>query len=325
MKKYFLLLAVMFTVIGVRGQAPKYIFLLIGDGMGLPQVALTKAASEHNLNMSNMPVVGLATTFSANSEITDSAAGGTALSTGNKTNNGFIGMTPDSIPVKTVAELARDKGMRVGIVSSVSIDHATPSAFYAHMPDRNNYEEIGNQLLVSGFDYFAGGSPRWNKRKTLTTAAEYENAAARYGYTFSDTRKELAEACGKVIATINMLGEGGYTKGESALPYAITRPSLDPENRTSLAEFVRRGIELLDNPEGFFLMAEGGNIDWAAHANDAPSLIHEILDFDAAVGVALDFYAAHPDETLIIVTADTRPEVSPLVATTVDMTVTSVR
>jgi alkaline phosphatase len=214
-------------------------------------------------------------------------------------------MTPDrSAPLATIAECAHDRGMKVGIVSSVSIDHATPAAFYAHVPRRDMYEEVGNALLASGFDYFAGGSPRWNKRRTLTSAAEFELAAALRGYTFTDTRSELAAARGKVVATLNMLGEGGYTAGSSAMPYAIDRHTLDPENRLSLADFLRRGVELLDGPDGFLIMAEGGNIDWAAHSNDAPTLVREIQDFDAALTVALEFQAAHPDETLIVVTAD---------------------
>lgn len=305
MRNFFPILAALFITTGTWAQAPKYIIMLIGDGMGLPQIALAEAAAGRKLNITGMPVVGLATTCAADSEITDSAAAGTALSTGEKTSMGTISMNPGRTePIKTIAERARDKGMRVGIVSSVSIDHATPAAFYAHVPDRDMYEQIGNQLLTSGFDYFAGGSPRWNKRETFATAAEYEKEAARHGYTFADTRAELAEAKGRVIATINILGEGGYTKGESALPFAIDRPSLDPENQTSLADFVRRGFELLDNPDGFFMMAEGGNIDWAAHANDAPALVREVLDFDDAVAAALEFYAAHPDETLVVVTND---------------------
>lgn len=304
MKKFVFLFAALFVAAGAWAQAPKYVFYFIGDGMGLPQVALAKSASGQELDMLNMPVLGSATTFCADSAITDSAAAGTALASGTKANFGTIGMSPSLDTLRTVAERAHYKGMKVGIISSVSIDHATPSAFYAHVPDRDMYEQIGNQLLASGFDYFAGGSPRWDKRTTLTTAAEFESAAAARGYTFADTRAELAAANGKVIATINMLGEGGYTDGESALPYAIDRPMLDEDNRTSLADFVRRGIELLDNPAGFFMMAEGGKIDWAGHANDAPASIHEVLDFDAAIGVALEFYAAHPDETLIVVTAD---------------------
>ncbi len=305
MRKVIILLAALLVSTGAWARTPKYIILLIGDGMGLPQIALTEAASGQELSFCNMPYVGLATTFCADNEITDSAAAGTALATGSKTSFNTIGMTPDrKTPMTTIAERARDRGMKVGIVTSVSIDHATPAAFYAHVQDRNMYENIGNQLLDSGFDYFGGGSLRWNKRTTLTNAADFERAATARGYTFADTREELAEAHGKVIATIEMLGSGGYTGGESALPYAVDRPMLDVENRTSLADFARRGFEILDNKDGFFMMIEGGNIDWAAHANDARRLIYEVVDFSDAVAAALEFYAAHPDETLIVVTAD---------------------
>jgi alkaline phosphatase len=230
MKKIIFLLAGLFVVAGAWARAPKYVFLFIGDGMGLPQVELTRRASGQELKMLGLPVVGLAATHSADHEITDSAAAGTALATGHKANNGSIGISATLDTLTTIAELARDKGLKVGIVTTVTTDHATPAAFYANVADRDMSEEIRRQQAASGIDHFAGEQP--------------------------------------------------------------------------LEGSVRHAIELLDNSKGFFIMAEGGLIDWQGHDNNAEGVVREVLDFDAALGVALDFYAKHPRETLIVVTAD---------------------
>ncbi len=295
----------------------KYVFFFIGDGMADVQInaaEIYKASVEAQenqdyinsprlLNMSKLPATGYATTYDAGSYITDSASAGTALACGHKTLNGVIGMDVTKTKTyKTIAEAAKEKGMKVGIVSSVSIDHATPASFYAQVESREKYYEIGMQLAESGFDYFGGGGFRDNKypdEKKNTPACI--NEAVAKGYRYVNSRADfqaLDKSSGKVIAVNSVLDSS------RALPYDIIRDRSDGNNDISLAEFTKKGIELLDNPNGFFMMVEGGKIDWACHANDAASAVKDTLAFDDAIAEALAFYEKHPDETLIVVTGD---------------------
>ena len=311
-------------------NTPKYIIFLIGDGMATPQINIAEAAMNEpafksayeslkgnirprsigvaDLNIKKFPIVGMATTHAEDRYITCSAAAATALATGHKTTINTIGMNGSRTQTfETMAEMAKKKGMKVGIVSSVSIDHATPACFYAHRPDRNDYEEIGNQLLTSGFDYFAGGTVRWNKRKTLKTAAEYKSEAEKNGYKYIDTKAgfdAINHQSGKVIATLNCIGSKQDVRDGSAMPYVIDLNRQEEDDKITLADFTRKGFELLDNDKGFFMMVESGKIDWACHANDAASSIFDMVAFDEVIGAALDFYNEHPDETLIVITGD---------------------
>ncbi|MCK5437990.1 MAG: alkaline phosphatase, partial [Desulfobulbaceae bacterium] len=224
-----------------------------------------------------------------------SAAAGTAMACGMKTNIGVISMAPDGVtPYNTLAEAAKKKGMKVGIVSSVSIDHATPAVFYAHQPSRSMYHEIGHDLAASGFDYFGGGG----FKKVDGPLGNVLDAVTANGYRIVTDKDEFLaldpETGDKVVAYNHTLAGG------QALYYEIDRP----EDHISLAEFTAKGIELLDNPKGFFMMVEGGKIDWACHANDARAAIEDTLAFDEAVQEALDFYNQHPGQTLIVVTGD---------------------
>ncbi len=197
---------------------------------------------------------------------------------------------------KTIAEMAKESGYKVGVVSSVSIDHATPAAFYAHQPTRSNYYDIGAELVNSSFDYFGGGGflqpkgSKGDKQDVLDIAREK-------GYKVVNTRQEilaLNSNSGKVIATNAVLDS------EKALPYEIDRSTDD----LSLADFTKEGIEVLDNSKSFFMMVEGGKIDWTCHANDAATAIKDTVALENAVNEAITFYNKHPQETLIIVTAD---------------------
>ncbi len=307
-------LAVLFlTAASARADAgpnPKYVFFFIGDGMALPQRGAAeqylaardgKAEPGHfRLAMNRMPAQGLTATSSLNSIITDSGAAGTALACGVKTYNGAIGVDGTGKPVPSMAEKARDKGMKVGIVSSVSLDHATPASFYSHQPSRNNYYEISLDVAKSGFDYFGGGGfkdPAGKKSKREGEKQDALDVIKAAGYALADTRQAilgLAPASGKVLAVNPELDRN------KALPY-----DLDKDGKgVSLAEFTAKGIELLDNPKGFFFMVEGGKIDWACHANDAMTSIQDTLAFDAAVAEAVKFAEKHPQETLIVVTGD---------------------
>lgn len=311
-------------------SGPKYVFYFIGDGMASPQIHATEAylaalteddtvaggVKANKLIMSEFPVQGMQMSFANNRFITGSAAAGTALACGKKTNIGVISMDPDATESYTsLAEAAKAKGMKVGIVSSVSIDHATPAVFYAHEASRNNYEQIGEWLLNSDFDYFGGGGFRVNKYSSATYTglsnderyALVENTAVKNGFTFANTREEfdaLNRRTGRAIAV------NPYLDGSNAIPYALNRMAADGEGEDyegsiTLAEFTEKGIELMKkNRCGFFMMVEGGKIDWACHANDARAAIEDTIAFDDAIGVAVNFARRHPSETLIVVTGD---------------------
>jgi alkaline phosphatase len=286
----------------------KYVFLFIGDGMAVAQrnaaelfLAATKDAGARpetvRLLMNQFPAQGMTTTYDLSSIITDSASAGTALATGHKTNSGVLNMDPTfKDKYTTIAEVAKAKGWKVGIVTSVSLDHATPAAFYAHQNSRKNYYDIALELGKSDFDYLAGGGllQPTGKDKDKPDALQI---AKTNGYTLASTRADfdkLAAGAGKVIAISPILED------EEALNYDMDRSAAD----ITLAEFTRKGIELLDNSKGFFMMVEGGKIDWACHANDAAASIKDTLAFDAAINEAYSFYQKHPTETLIVVTGD---------------------
>ncbi len=293
------------------GKPAKYVFFFIGDGLAMAQRSAAEyylAASKGmdrpgivKLAMNSMPVQGATTTYSLNSIITDSGAAGTALASGVKTYNGAIGVDGQKKPVKTMAEAAKDRGMKVGIVSTVSLDHATPASFYAHQPSRNNYYEISLQAAESGFNYFAGGGfkdPEGKKSKKEGDKPALFDVFKAKGYAVADTRDAvlgLKKGQDKVVALNPVLD------ADKAMPYAV---DADPAKELTLAQFTAKGIELLDNPKGFFMMVEGGKVDWACHANDAVGSIADTLALDEAVAVALEFAAKHPAETLVVVTGD---------------------
>jgi len=291
-----------------NGKKARYVFFFIGDGMGICQINSAEiykgsiAGNEKKpakLAMSGFPSQGLTTTYSADSFITDSAAAATALACGYKTGSGVVSMdTKKKEKFKTMAEMARDKGMKVGIVSSVSIDHATPACFYAHEASRGKYYEIACQMAESGFDYFAGGGPKGNFSKIRKDRKDVLEIMKEKGYTVVDNKEDFEKLCPKKNPKVMAFDK--YLDGSFALYYDLDRK----KDSISLAEFTKKGIELLDNDKGFFMMVEGGKIDWACHANDAGASIKDTLAFDQAVAEALEFYKKHPEETLIVVTGD---------------------
>ncbi len=292
----------------LAGQA-RYVFLFIGDGMGLAQVSAAgmyravfegeAGAGAGKLSFASFPAQGVTTTPSHDSPVTDSAAAGTAIACGVKTRNSFLGVDADGRSVPSVAEMARDAGMKVGIVTSVSLDHATPAAFYTHRKGRSSHYEIGLDLAASRFDYFAGGGfldPDGRKSKKAGEKIGVTDAVAKAGYAFVDDMASfdaLKSGARAVVAAPGLQGDG-------AMPYAIDAG----EGDVTLADLTAKGIEVLDNPRGFFMMVEAGKIDWACHAHDAMAAIGEVLALEAAVDKAVEFAAGHPDETLIVVTAD---------------------
>jgi alkaline phosphatase len=283
-----------------KGKPAKYVFFFIGDGMGIPQRTAAEQYLGKPLTIDGFSAHGVTTTFAADRFITGSAASATALASGQKTNIGMIGMAPDTRRVKTMSEMAKDKGMKVGIVSSVSIDHATPAAFYAHVPKRSMYYDIAIALGESGFDFFGGGGikdPANKKENSSQFRGDALEFISSKGYKIVTKKADfmaLKQSDGKVLAWNAQLPDG------KALPYVMDMP----EDDITLAQFTAKAIEMLDGPQGFFLMVEGGKIDWACHANDAAASIHNTLSFDEAVKVAVQFAKKHPKDTLIVVTGD---------------------
>ena len=286
--------------------APKYVFLMIGDGMGVNEVF---GAQNYNqvtgdgpqfINFTQFPVRTFITTFSASSLVTDSAASGTALATGVKTYNNGLGVDPDHRPVESICVWAHRKGYGTGVASTVGVNHATPAAFYGHADHRNEYEKIASQLIDSNFiDFAAGGGIITQTSDTGNTSQYFEDKAREAGITVFRGRNQfqnMANLPGRVIC----LGEDTST---TDLKFAMDRRG----GETELSDFVQAGIDYLYGhfgKKGFFFMVEGGEIDGAGHNNDAICDIKEINDFANAIDVVLAFYEKHPDETLILVTAD---------------------
>ena len=306
------LMYVLFFVLLTSGMAyaqqAKYVFYFIGDGMGVNQVNGTEmylAEQEGRIGVKSLlftsfPVASMATTFSATNSVTDSSAAGTALATGAKTYNGAIGMDDNKSVLQSVAERAKKSGKKVGVTTSVSVDHATPAAFYAHQPDRGMYYEIALDLPKAGFDFYAGGG----FLKPTTTADKKEAPSIfpifeEAGYTVARGLDEYKSKSAQADKMILIQKEGAEP---SCLPYAIDRQ----EGDLTLAEITESAISFLTkgSNKGFFLMVEGGKIDWACHGNDPATVFEEVVDMDNAIKVAYDFYKKHPKETLIVVTAD---------------------
>jgi alkaline phosphatase len=288
-----LLAVVVLSVISTMAQSgqPKYIFFMIGDGMGVNQVEIAhryrKLTSQDGsgLIFKSFPVHSKATTNPVDAgKITDSAASGTALACGFKTKNGIIGMDPDFKTGRSVAFEARDCGRAVAVISSVGINHATPAAFYAHQKKRNMYDAIGSEIARCNFEFLAG-EPLLGKNHNQTRAI-----IKAAGYTLLSGRDGLAD-----------FDKHAKVMFEQKIPYQ----SELRKDSIRLADLVRAGLKKVgDSPSGCFMMVEGGKIDWACHANDFGAMVGETLEFDDAVRVVYDFYLDHPEETLIVVTAD---------------------
>jgi alkaline phosphatase len=282
----------------------KYVFLFIGDGMGLAHVTAAEvfvsASSDRignaELSFTRFAAQGFVSTFSANSYITCSAAAGTALSTGYKTNNGMVCVGPQGQTYKSITYTLKEAGYKIGIATSVSINHATPAVFYAVEQSRENYYAIARQLAPTGFDFFAGSGilkPTGNGGNDESVFEQIE----RYGYAVVRTPDGLRN----VSASQKLILLQEESRSQEALTPAADRTGMDG---WTLVDFTKTGIDRLDGSRGFFFMVEGGRIDWAAHANDAAGVVYEVMDLADAVEVAVEFYRRHPDETLIVVTAD---------------------
>lgn len=297
-----LALSVAATLAAGAADAPKYIFYFIGDGMGMGHVMAAEAynrtvrGNDDHILMMQFPVASQSTTYSASSPVTDSAAAGTALATGNKTKNGMLGMSPDTVAVSSIAKELHNDGWGIALVTSVPADDATPGAFYANVPNRGMYYEIGKQAAASGYDFIAGTNLRGLKHKDGTPTDLLETLAAN-GVEIAHGIDELAMLTSPRVMLLNPadinLGQINFTIDSVA--GAMNLPDM---TEAALKHLQKNGRDR------FFMMVEGGNIDYGGHANDGGTIVKEVLNFNQALQHAYDFYLAHPDETLIVVTAD---------------------
>lgn len=266
---------------------PPNVILLIGDGMGLSQLSSAFYYGKSEPNFARFKEVGLINTSSAKHKITDSAAGATAFSCGEKTYNGAIGVNSDSASIPNIVEILSEKNYNTGIISTSSVTHATPAGFYAHVKSRGLQDKIAEQLVISEIDFFAGGGVKYfsNRNDSL------------------DLMKSLSENDFIVNTDLESTilsreNKYGFLLAEGGMPTML-------ESRGDfLPDYTKLALDYFDrSDESFFLMVEGSQIDWAGHEMNADYLIAEVLDFDKTVGVAMD-YAIKDQNTLVIVLAD---------------------
>ena len=268
-----------------KGKKVKNIIFMIGDGMGLEQISAAWVCNGGALNLDNFTKVGIQRTYSANKLVTDSAAAGSALATGQKTNNGMIAMNPDSVAVKSLAEEAMEKGKRAGAAVTCRVTDATPAVFFSHAPSRKLMDDIAIQMTNSDLYFLSGGGTKyWSGRED---GVDLVGQAEAMGYTYVETKEDMmAVEEGPVIALMD----------EYELQPALDRGDILPSA-------VEKALQLLDNKKGFFLMIEGSMIDDGGHDNKAGKTMEEIFDFDRTLGLVLE-WAEKDGETLVIVTAD---------------------
>lgn len=273
----------------------KNIILMIGDGMSFAHIdsARIKACGARGrLNMERMPVTGLVKTHSHSHLATDSAAAGTAFATGTKTYNGAISMNPDKKPLLTILEACKDLGKATGLVVTCSITHATPAAFASHVPSRRDQNGIASQLLKNKVNVLLGGGrqfflPKSEEGSKRNDDRNLFSEAQKAGYLIVDNKDELDRASGNHVLGLFEMED---------------MKTIAPE--PTLAEMTLKALEILsENKKGFLLMVEGSQIDWGAHDNDTGYTNRQVLLFDEAVYVALDFALRNKD-TLVVVTAD---------------------
>ncbi|MFT6705569.1 MAG: alkaline phosphatase [Patescibacteria group bacterium] len=278
--------------VSISTKKAKNIIFLIGDGMGLSQITAAMYANKNRINLERFPVVGLHKTHASNDLVTDSAAAATAFACGVKTYNGAIGVNPDTLPVKSILEMAEEKGLATGLVATSTIVHATPASFFAHEKRRNLYECIAMDLLDIELDYFVGGGKKYFDRRDMDNRDLIQELRAK-GYQISDY---FTEPFSQVMMP-SKKNFGYFTSDSDPLPVSKGRGYLYAATKAGIRFLKKR------SDKGFFMMTEGSQIDWGGHANESDYIISELLDFDRVVGYALDF-AKKDGETLVVVTAD---------------------
>lgn len=291
--------------LALNAKQPKYVFLFIGDGMAANHRVMADQFSRKigrgPLAMDQLTVKALTTTLSADKLVTDSAAAATALACGVKAKNSMLGCNAKGKYVPSCATLAKKSGKKVGIITTVTTTHATPGGFYVRGRSRGKNYDVAADLVNSGFDFFAGGGldRKFNDTKN-PNYKKYGNIyeyAKKKGYKVVTNKKEflaLKRSSGKVLTRFTDL----------VYPYDIDIKNDESELYPTVAQLLKKCVEVIDNPNGFFIMVEGGRIDWSAHANDAATTVRDIVALDDAVKVALEFMKKHPEETLVVATGD---------------------
>ena len=317
MKKFKKFLAV---TLAVATLAPSFVFadtkdygsaknviMMIPDGLSIEALTTARWMTEDKKFVMDDMATGLVRTNNSNTPIADSAPAATAMATGIKTESPFVGCYPTKggmpgavevekdrakQPIANVLEGAKRSGRSTGIVSTSNIQHATPADFSAHNPDRNNYEDLGEQQVYQGMDVVLGAGSKYLKKESRKDKEDLISEIKNKGYDYVTTKKAMKDSNGEKI--------WGLFE-DKAFPYEIDR---DKVNKPSLAEMTDKALNVLSkNDNGFFLMVEGSEVDWAAHSNDPVALVHEIKAFDDAVKVAKDFADTHKD-TVIVIAAD---------------------
>ncbi len=290
-----------------KQSTPKYIFLFIGDGMSYNNVSLAESYLSYKsgklggeqLLFTTFPYHGSATSHSANRRVTDSSASGTAIATGYKTNNAMLGVDPERNVLKSISAELKESGYNVALISSVPINHATPSSFYANNKSRYDYYTITEQLPSSGYEFYAGSGMidyfGTEEKRRRSSAEMLEDNGINVCFSIEEAKEAIRN-------NDRMLVCQPYNKEKEAANYAAGGAA--PEGHILLTEFLELGLERLTDKEPFFIMCEGGEIDWSAHSNKTMPTIFSIFEFDKAISRAYEFYKEHPDETLIVVTAD---------------------
>lgn len=291
-----LLLAVL-TLAGCTGQcgggksnekgSAKNIILFIGDGMGVTQIYAGMTKSDHPFYLDKFPFSGFSKTYSADSYITDSGAGGTAIACGVKTNNGMIGVRPDSSAVSSILALAHKNGFATGVVSTSAVTHATPASFVAHNAGRGNYEDIAKDFLNGTVDLFIGGGENHfrSRKDSADLTLKLKEQGFDVVYNLDDLKRSQSKKLAGLLAREHM-------------------PAVAQGRGGALADMTAKAIETLSkNEKGFILMVEGSMINWGAHEQNIDYVVSEMIDLDNAIGVALG-YATGSGNTLVVVTAD---------------------
>ena len=300
MKKLFLLLMLPLVAFGVSGCAEKEpevknIIIMIGDGMGLAQASLTQIENKYAPTaFDRAQNVALQKTYSANNRVTDSAASGTALATGYKTNNSTLGQTPDGTPVESIMTKGERAGYASGIVVTCYVNHATPAAFYAHRESRNDNEGIITDFMASDLDVLFGGGTRFFNDHFSKQNKNYVDELKAKGYTYLAEQSEMAS-----VSEGNVVG----LFAETNIPLMRNgRGDYLPKATAKALEILTNNVEK-QGKEGFILMVEGSQIDGEGHGNNIEGVLAETRDFAAAMNVAMDYADAHPG-TLVVVTGD---------------------
>lgn len=331
MKKITALLLIALVLLGLlpalaepaQQNTPRYVFFFIGDGMSNPQTTAAQyylgtkeqpdspTPKSAHLSFTTFPVIGQMNTYDATSFAPDSASTATSMSTGQKTLSGSInvgfkagekGLEPDTAqPFAIITEYAKKVGMKIGVVTTVSLDHATPAAFYARAAKRSAYYDIAVQGLTGGLLDFLGGGGFLQPTGKEKDQKDVLDIARENGFAVLNTREDIraiSPDAGRTLAISPDL------QGGQAMAYEVDRIHKGGDS-LSLAEMTRAGITAMQNNEkGFFLMVEAGKIDWACHANDTVATIHDVFALSDAVSEALAFAKEHPEDTLIVVTGD---------------------